>query len=470
MLSGFWNKIVAYLQRPVRIEPLVVFRIVFGSMMLFSTLRFIWLGWIDKHLIVPKVHFYYYGFSWVTPFAPWAMYLVHVLMVLGALGILLGWYYRYAAALFFITFTYCQLIDLTYYLNHYYFVSLVSLWMIFLPAHRYFSADAYQNRVATCLFIPAWTRDLVMLQMGMVYFFAGIAKINYDWLINALPLKIWLPPHYDMPLIGFLFRYKVTPYLFSWVGMLYDISIPFLLLYRKTRPWAYLSVLVFHALTGLLFQIGIFPLVMMSGTLMFFSDGFHQRMLEGIKKGITAMGIRLKEPLVLVRNYTFPATRNNLILSLVLVYVFVQLLFPFRYLLYPGKLFWTEEGYRFSWRVMLMEKAGTATFYVKDKRTGREGAVVNSDFLNAHQEKQMAMQPDMILQFAHYLADYYEEQGVVEPEVRAEVYVTLNARPSRLLIDPTVDLSKIEDGWRPKKWITNWEENADLQDSPPGVH
>jgi hypothetical protein len=36
-------------------------------------------------------------------------------------------------------------------------------------------------------------------------------------------------------------------------------------------------------------------------------------------------------------------------------FIAFQLLFPFRYLCYPNELFWTEE-FRFSWRVMLMEK------------------------------------------------------------------------------------------------------------------
>jgi hypothetical protein len=94
--------------------------------------------------------------------------------------------------------------------------------------------------------------------------------------------------------------------------------------------------------------------------------------------------------------------RKSLLYSFLVVYVSFQLLFPWRYMLYPGNLFWTEEGYRFSWRVMLMEKAGTATFYVKDRKSGREGIVINSEFLNRHQEKQMAFQPDMMLQFAHY--------------------------------------------------------------------
>lgn len=139
--------------------------------------------------------------------------------------------------------------------------------------------------------------------------------------------------------------------------------------------------------------------------------------------------------------------------SFIFLFFLFQILFPWRYLLYPGSVFWTEEGYRFSWRVMLMEKAGTATFFVKDTKTGREGEVVNSEFLNPHQEKQMAMQPDMILQFAHFLKKHYEKNGVNAPAVRAEVYVTLNARPSQLLIDPNIDLTKLRDSWSHKTWI-----------------
>ncbi|MEM6273300.1 MAG: HTTM domain-containing protein, partial [Bacteroidota bacterium] len=160
------------------------------------------------------------------------------------------------------------------------------------------------------------------------------------------------------------------------------------------------------------------------------------------------------------RNSTPVGFRSpRLAVPLLTLFLLFQLAFPWRYLLYDGNLFWTEEGYRFSWRVMLMEKAGTATFYVKDAETGREGSVINHQFLNEHQEKQMAMQPDLILQYAHYLKAHFANEGVADPRVRAEVWVTLNARPARLLIDPQVDLTQITDGWAPKDWIVPYEEN-----------
>jgi hypothetical protein len=65
----------------------------------------------------------------------------------------------------------------------------------------------------------------------------------------------------------------------------------------------------------------------------------------------------------------------------------------------------------------------------------------------------MAYQPDMILQFAQFLGEHYSQKGVSNPEIRAEVYVTKNARPAQLLIDPKVDLMKVNDNWAHKSWI-----------------
>ena len=51
------------------------------------------------------------------------------------------------------------------------------------------------------------------------------------------------------------------------------------------------------------------------------------------------------------------------------------------------------------------------------------------------------------------LKQHYEKKGLKEPKVRAEVYVTLNGRPSRLYFDPQLDLTRLHDGWRHKYWL-----------------
>jgi hypothetical protein len=442
------------LHRQVSIAPLVTLRIMLGLLLSVSTIRFILLGWVEDHYLQPVFHFSYFGFEWLPRVKGIGLYVIHFLMLAASLMVMLGWYYRVSALLLFLLFTYTELYDLTYYLNHYYFVSLVCLLLIFVPANRAFSVDVIRNPSLFRAQVPQWAPLLFKLQIIIVYFFAGIAKINYDWLVEALPLRIWLPPNEHLPLIGPLFTWHLTPWLFSWAGMLFDVSIPIWLLWNRTRPVAYLMVLLFHGLTGILFQIGVFPLVMMGATLIFFSDAWHQNWQNSVLRFLSGFSLS--------NNRQADQTPKNqlaspwLVTTLVLFYVSFQLLFPLRFIFYPGNLFWTEEGYRFGWRVMLMEKAGTATFFVKDTCTGKEGVVINSDFLNDHQEKQMAMQPDMIIQYAHFLAREYKSQGMCAPEVRAEIWITLNGQRGKLLFDPDLILNHLEDSWKPKTWLNTY--------------
>ncbi len=450
------HRITKALNKPVHIAPIVTLRVAIGFLMAVSTIRFLALGWVADHYIEPVFHFTYFGFEWVEVVSPFALYAIHALMIVAAVALMLGWQYHIAALVLFLGFTYTELIDLVYYLNHYYFVSIVLCLLIFAPAHRYFSLDVLRKPSIKTEFIPRFWGLIFQMMLAIVYIYAGLAKINHTWLIEALPLKIWLPAADSIPVLGPLFAWAAAPYIFSWVGMIYDSTIVFFLLWQKSRPWAYAMVVVFHILTGILFQIGVFPLVMIAATLIFFSEHWHIALIKRLRnfffsaKHLAAFRQKTETTAAVLKNFK-PVSRGVVVLA-ALFFVF-QLLFPWRNLLYPGNIFWTEEGYRFSWRVMLMEKAGTATFYVKDGVSGRVGIVVNSTFLNPHQEKQMAMQPDMILQFAHFLGEHYASQGVQNPSVRAEVYVTLNARPSQLLIDPQRDLTQISDGWKAKDWI-----------------
>ncbi len=441
------------MEQPTSIAPLITFRILFGCVTLISTIRYLILGWVGTQLLDPAFHFHYYGFSWVAPLPGQGMYLVFVLMVLASLGVLLGYFYRISSLLFFLCFTYVELIDLTYYLNHYYFVSIISFLLILVPANANFSVDVMRNPALKKDYVSRWCIDLFKLQIAIVYCFAGLAKINYDWLFRALPLAIWLPAKTSIPLVGPLFSYKFTAYLFSWTGMLFDTFIVGALIWKRTRLLAYITLVIFHITTGMLFQIGIFPVVMISATVLFFSNEFHLKLLKFFNGLFRRSTLSLHTTAL---NAQLPTQMSRLLMGFLTIFLLFQLLFPWRYLLYNGNVFWTEQGYRFSWRVMLMEKSGTATFYVQDGPEGREGAVITGQFLNGHQEKQMAMQPDMIIQFAHYLADHYQTLGMEDPRIRAEVWVTLNGSPAQLLIDPQRDLTTLEDSWSEKTWILPW--------------
>ena len=430
------------INNPVSAAPIIVLRIVFGILMFFGTVRFLTLGWVDEHYLKPIFHFHYFGFSWIEPLPAFWMYGIHFLILIASLVFISGYFFRISAIVLFLCFTYTELIDLTYYLNHYYFVSLACLLFCLVPG------SLQSNKYKQFGEIPAWTILMFKFLLALVYFYAGIAKINSTWLLEALPLKIWLPAQDKLPVVGPFLAAKFTPYFFSWAGMFYDCTIVLFLSWKPTRLLAYFAVIFFHVITGWMFQIGVFPAVMIGATLIFFSSTWHEQILNRIKPIFGKVVLEYKS----IASCKIK-TKYKFTLSFLALFFVFQVFFPWRYLLYPGNIFWSEEGYRFSWRVMLMEKAGTAQFYVRDVKTGREGLVENREFLNAHQEKQMAMQPDIILQYAHFLGKYYTVKGMQNPKVRAEVYVTLNGKPSQLLIDENLDLMTVKDSWSPKKWI-----------------
>ena len=444
------SNIIKWSYAETSIAPLIVFRIIFGLMMFFGTLRFWLKGWIHDFFIKPDHFFHYYGFEWVKPMGEYGMYTIFALLLISSLSIALGLFYRISSILFFLFFTYVELIDVTNYLNHYYFISLVSFLMCFLPANRSFSIDMmWFHPKKTLKSIPNWTLGILKFQLGLVYFFSGIAKLNYDWLFDAMPMSIWLQAKTHWPLLGSLFTEKWVAYSCSWAACFFDLTVAFFLLSKQYRPIAYFVLVIFHVITGLMFPIGMFPWIMILATLIFFSPDFHERIIAFLR-----LIFNFKAKKSTAYNYSVLKESNRKLLSTcLLIFVLIQMLVPFRYLLYPGDLFWTEQGYRFSWRVMLIEKAGTAFFYVTDPETGKRGEVNNCDFLTVNQEKMMATQPDLILQYAHIIKEEVESRGLKYPIINAEVYVTLNGSRSKLFIDPEVDLSTLKDNFKPKEWI-----------------
>jgi len=209
-----------------------------------------------------------------------------------------------------------------------------------------------------------------------------------------------------------------------------------------------MAVVIFHVFTRVLFSIGMFPYIMIISTLIFFEAKYHIQFIAFLNKKIT---FRFKKHSIL-KIERFPIY-NKAIISILALFLVFHLCFPWRYLAYPGELFWTEEGYRFSWRVMLMEKAGHTSFKIVDGKTKKFFYVDNADFLSKFQEKQMSFQPDFILEYAHYLGDHFKNQGHKNIEVYVDAYVSLNGRLSTVYIDKNMDLYKEKESFKPKKWI-----------------
>jgi len=454
--------VLSRLFRPVDIASLVFFRVAFGALMLWEVIHYFGAGWIDRYFVAPRFHFTFPGFSWVTPWpAPWMHVHFFVLGVL-AVCIMLGLWYRIAAFLFLVGFTYVFLLDQARYLNHFYLVSLVSFLLCIVPAHRAGSLDVLRRPRLHSRAAPAWSLWLLRFQMGIVYLYGGVAKLNADWL-GGEPVRTWIAEKTGFPLVGRYFTEEWMVHLVAWGGMLLDLLVVPLLLWRRTRAIALLAAFVFHIANSQLFRIGIFPWLAAAATLLYLPPDWPR--LRWLRRAGPAPAVESGVPM--------PAfgRRQRVLVGVLGAWVLLQVLIPLRPYLHPGNPSWNEEGHYFAWHMKLHHKDCRGGFAATSRTSGERWEVPIREFLAPWQIRQMLARPDLILQFSHHVADHYRRSGRGEVAVRAEIWCSLNAREPRLLVDPTVDLAGEERlCFRRYSWVLSLEAPARVGSAPHPAH
>ena len=429
------DRLQAWLLWPTDVATLAVFRILFGALMVWEVTRYFEYDRIFRYYVIPDFYFTYELFPMIHPWPePW-IYVHFIAMGVFAAGVMLGLFYRAAAFLFFISYSYVFLLDKAQHNNHYYLIILFAFLLTCVDAHRWLSVDKWwhdrQVGESTSEFVPFWQLFIFRAQIVIVYFYAGVAKLNADWLIGE-PMRAWLNNRADYPLLGPFFQTEAAVYFFSGGGLLFDLSIGFLLLWRRTRPFAILAALFFHLMNKWLFSIGVFPYMMIATIILFLEPDWSRRLL------------RLAKPIFPTPTPTIgPSPRGTWVVSFVAIYLAIQILAPLRHWLYPGEVSWTEEAHRFSWHMKLRDKDAVVTFYITDPETNQTWEVDIGDRITDRQYSKMASRPDMIIQFAHHIHDQFDQAGIIEdPIVQAEAWASLNGRDYQPLVDPTVDLAK----------------------------
>jgi vitamin K-dependent gamma-carboxylase len=437
---------------------LTIVRIVLGLILSASALRFVLKDWVREIYVAPRFHFTYFGFDWVRPW-PETWMTLHVL-AMGACGALiaLGLFTRAAALGYFFLFTYAELIEKAAYLNHYYLVSILVLFLAFVPANQVWSLDKKWH-LTPHKPVKNAHYALFRAQLALVYAYAGLAKLNPDWLLRAEPVHTWLRAYADLPLIGPWVGTPALAFFMSYFGAAYDLSVPFLLTNRKTRPFAAAAGASFHLAISYLFPVGVFSYVMLTGLTSFFEPGWPRRFVQRFARKQAEGRVDLQTPLSPATEPRAAAeprgrpAKISCLTYLAVAHLGVQLLVPLRFVLYPGHVNWTEQGFRFSWRVMLIEKAGFAEFHVSRPLTGETFLVLPRDELTPLQRRQMATQPDMIHEYALHLSDAFRTYPGEPVEVRVDSFVAWNGRPNQRLIDPMVDLAATPRTLGPTGWI-----------------
>jgi len=448
------QSIATYLTRPVDASTLGAFRIFFGLTMVFSCVRYFYLGWIEISFLEPKFHFNFLFFPWLKPWPGNGMYYHFAILGVSALFLSLGLFYRFSTMVFFLSYTYVFLVNQINYNNHYYFICLLGFLFCFTNAHNWMSLDSLWKRkdrtVSEVKTIPYWNLLLVKAQVIIVYFFGGIAKFNDDWL-RGEPMRHWLKePAVRETTPAILSRFlesEFAAYFFSYGGLIFDLFIGFLLLYRKTRLLAIGLVLIFNIFNSWMFSIGIFPYLMIFAIILFLEPDTPRKFIHKYFPYFGDNNIFIESQSTNLKNKA-----ATLFVS---AYLLIQVMLPFRHWLYEGNVSWTEEGGYFSWHMKIREKNDCRLrFLATNPATDETWPISAERYIDLWQYKKMCRYPHMILQFSYFLGKELEQAGINNPIITARTLVSYNYRLPQPMIDPNVNLVKAEYSvFRHADWI-----------------
>ena len=422
LLSALRRRLLA----PVDGASVACFRVAFGALLVWSLGECLVRGSVHTLYIDPVFHVTYPGFDWLRPW-PAAGMVAHFAALLAlAACVLLGFRTCLAAGLLGVGFAYVLLLDAVNYQNHYYLICLLCLVFMVVPTGRV---------------LPAWGLWLLRIQIGIPYFFGGVAKINADWL-RGEPIRTWLSGSGDTPLVGAFLVSEAAVWLFSYGGLLFDLLIVPALLWRRTRVLAVVATVFFHLTSSQLFEIGVFPWLMLAATTLYLPADWPRRVVRRWRRRVARECDSNATRGAAATVSGSCGWRERLLWGGLGCYLLLQALLPFRHFLIEGNVAWTEEGHRFAWQMKLNARQTFIQIIATDPARGHTWEIDRRTYLSEVQRSRLHSHPDLVRQLCRHVAGDLAQRGLPGVEVRARVYVSLNGRRFQRLIDPRVDLAR----------------------------
>lgn len=409
-------------------SSLVVFRILFGLLITLEAWGAIATGWVRITLVEPDFTFNFIGFDFLQYLQGELMYFYFFLMGVFGIFVMLGYRYKLGIFMYTLMWTFAYLMQKSSYNNHYYLLILLCVFMLIAPAHKYFSLDAKRNPNIKSLSMPQWVPWFLIIQIWIVYTYASIAKFYPDWLDLSFP-KLLMSSKENTPLIGDFLQTNLAHVSIKYVGILFDLLVVPLLLWKRTRLFIFVFSIFFHLFNSYVFHIGIFPYMSLAFSLFFFSPELINRLF-------------LKRKPLYQKSEVQVASYQPFLVPFLVIWLAVQISLPVRHHFIEGDVLWTEEGHRLSWRMMLRSKQGITNMFIIDKETGEKEWINNSDYIKNKQYKTI-VKPDGVWQYAQIIKKDFEQKGQAV-EVYADVKISVNGRPYRKLIDDEVDLASVQ--------------------------
>lgn len=422
---------------PVDAFPAQLFLRFFGLAIILQTLSYVSSNFIDGGLLHQKFLFTYDFFSFIKPISAPGLKLIMGLFFLSGISLLFYRLIMPSLIVFTGSFLYFFLMEKSYYNNHFYLMLLMAFLFCFFRPVR--------NTEKGVFLIPYWMLLILQLQIVIVYFYGGVAKLNYDWLINQQPMRSLLQNSVKTSAFPGLAGNVVTLYIINYGGLVFDLCIGFLLWIKRTRKIAIAFILLFNALNFLLFNfgiggdIGIFPFFMSATVILFASPERLKKYFSFLIKQVPKTKNKNKTDTLIDFQ-----KQQQLVLPLLSIYLVLQLLLPLRHWVYPGNTSWTEKGSRFSWRMKANTKKSHISYFVKLNPADSLRELDNGKFINTQQEYAMGNDPVMIWQFAQFLGAELRKKKFVGSEIYTSAKVSMNNSPYYPVIDSTLDLLKLK--------------------------
>jgi hypothetical protein len=314
--------------------------------------------------------------------------------------------------------------------------------MMFVRSDETLSIRAKMRKVKKINPVAAWQIHLLQFQVIVVYFFGGIAKLNSDWLVNQEPARTILAAK--------SITSEFAIYFVTYAGTLFDISIGFLLLSKKTLKIGIAGVIIFNITNAILFDdINIFPFFMLMATVLFLHPDTVAKWCSKLRK----------QP-ELASQVNERTLGSKLVLTAITVFVLIQIWLPLRHFIIPSNPDWTGEGQRFAWRMKIQTRTTEEMAYRVWNMDGKKihdfDMTSRFNYLNGDQINQMQYYPEMMLDYAHFLGDQIKKlERCQNVEVRVFAKISINGNEPQLLTPMETDLYPLTwNGAGHNDWIT----------------
>jgi len=441
------------LLQPVSYHTLEFFRICFALVLLLQFFSFSSAHFLEKGILPVKFLFSYDWFPFITAKSPGLVKFFYGILLIAPLVMLFRKFFRIAMAVYLISFCYIVFLEQSYYNNHFYMMMLVCFFWLFYKPETI-------NGEKT---VPYWLLFLFQFQLFVVYFYGGIAKLNYDWIVLQEPARTMLAINTPGSSISSFLKSDFAVYYITYGGLIFDLGIGFLLFFRRTFLFAVALNILFHITNIYIFNfgeggdIGIFPILMIAANILFLPKDMLDKLRKNFQANKAPAAVNKKIAQASKTNTEKkPAPFNQkLVLAFVGIYVGLQIVLPFRHFLISGNTEWTGQGSYFGWRMKMHTKKVTVKFFTADAEGQELKPFPLGRIINTMQINHMGQHAGMIYQFVQFIKeDLKRKNGSTNPVIKADIKVSFNGRPEQDFVDPDVNLAKVTfNSWKQPEWV-----------------